>query len=399
MLPKRTRARRSFGRLRQRDSGRWQAAYTGPDGRLYKARATFDAKDDAVAWLAAERRLIDLDDWLPPDQRGQRKKRQRITFSEYANKWLANRIVKGQPLKPRTRAHYRKLLDNRLIPTFGDKPLTAITRDDVDDWHVGQGNATPTLTAHAYSLLRTILAGAVEDGLIVANPCHIRGAGNTRRAHKVDPLSVDELAVLVENMPDRYQLVCLLAAWCALRFGELAELRRKDVDVSNSRLKIRRGVVRADGQVLVGTPKSDAGARDVAIPPHLMQAVKDHLNDHAQPGREGLLFPARHGGQMAPSTLYGKEPRRVKVPGQPVEWQGGTNFYRARAIAGHPKLHFHDLRHTGAVLAAQTGATLAELMNRLGHSTPGAAMRYQHAARDRDKQIAEALSKLAEGNL
>ena len=56
---------------------------------------------------------------------------------------------------------------------------------------------------------------------------------------------------------------------------------------------------------------------------------------------------------------------------------------------------FHDLRHTGAVLAASTGATLAELMARLGHSTAGAALRYQHAAKNRDKVIAEALSNLA----
>jgi len=60
-------------------------------------------------------------------------------------------------------------------------------------------------------------------------------------------------------------------------------------------------------------------------------------------------------------------------------------------------LRFHDLRHSGAVLAAATGATLAELMGRLGHSTPAAAMRYQHAAQGRDKQIAALLSKLATG--
>lgn len=68
---------------------------------------------------------------------------------------------------------------------------------------------------------------------------------------------------------------------------------------------------------------------------------------------------------MAPATLY-------------------TVFYLARRAAGRPDLRWHDPRHTGAVLAAQTGATLAELMGRLGHSTPGAAMRYQHAAADRD---------------
>ena len=55
-----------------------------------------------------------------------------------------------------------------------------------------------------------------------------------------------------------------------------------------------------------------------------------------------------------------------------------------------------SLRHTGAVLAAQTGATLAELMGRLGHTTPGAALRYQHAAHGRDAEIARRLSALYE---
>jgi integrase len=70
-------------------------------------------------------------------------------------------------------------------------------------------------------------------------------------------------------------------------------------------------------------------------------------------------------------------------------------YHPAREAAGRPDLRFHDLRHTGAVLAAATGATLAELMARLGHSTVSAAMIYQHAAADRDKAIAEALSELA----
>ena len=69
-------------------------------------------------------------------------------------------------------------------------------------------------------------------------------------------------------------------------------------------------------------------------------------------------------------------------------------YYPARKAAGREDLCWHDLRHTGAVLAAQTGATLAELMGRLGHSTPGAAMRCQHAAADRDAEIARRLSAL-----
>jgi integrase len=87
------------------------------------------------------------------------------------------------------------------------------------------------------------------------------------------------------------------------------------------------------------------------------------------------VFPAKNGRHLQPSTLY-------------------RHFYRARAKAKRPDLRFHDLRHTGAVLAAQAGGTLAELMQRLGHSTPAAALRYQHAAQGRDKAIAAALSKL-----
>jgi integrase len=210
----------------------------------------------------------------------------------------------------------------------------------------------------------------------------VRGGGQVKRAVKIRPATLAELEVLVKAMPARYQLMVLLAAWCALRFGELAELRRGDVDVKNGLVHVRRGVTRAKGKRNVKGPKSEAGKRGVNIPPHLMHVVKTHLREHVAIGRDALLFPssgdANH--HIAPSTLY-------KV------------YYPAREAAGRPDLRFHDLRHTGAVLAAATGATLAELMARLGHSTAGAAMRYQHASQDRDKVIAAALSMLADGSV
>lgn len=124
------------------------------------------------------------------------------------------------------------------------------------------------------------------------------------------------------------------------------------------------------------TPKSDAGIRDVAIPPHIIPMIEDHLGQFTRSAKTALLFPAQHGGHLAPGTL-------------------ARHWYKARAAAGRPDLRWHDLRHSGAVLAAATGASLAELMARLGHSTPQAAMRYQHAAQGRDKQIAALLSKIA----
>lgn len=359
--------RARFGSLRRLPSGRWQARYTGPDGRTHKAPVTFDTKGDAEAYLATVRADILRDAWLPAVPR------ERLTFGRYADRWLD-----GRNLEARTREHYRKLLDAHILPTFTALPLRAITPDDVREWHATTCTGRPTLRAHAYGLLRTILGQAERDQLIPRNPCHIRGAGNVKRARKVEPATLAELEAAVTATPARYKLMVLLAAWCALRFGELAELRRSDVNTKKGVLHVRRAVARAEGQTIVKKPKSEAGVRDVAVPPHLLPMLREHLLQHAEPGKDGLLFPARHGGQLAPSTLA-----RV--------------WYPAREKAGRPDLRFHDLRHTGAVLAASTGATLAELMARLGHSTPAAALRYQHAAQGRDMAIAKALSALVEG--
>jgi integrase len=197
---------------------------------------------------------------------------------------------------------------------------------------------------------------------------------------KIRPATLDELVKLVDAMPDRYQAMVLLASWCALRFGELTELRRRDVDLDDGVIRVRRGVVRTKTGFTVTTPKSKAGERDVDIPPHLLPALREHLVEHVRPDPDALLFAAADGREhLAPASLY-------------------RSWYKARDAAGRPDLRFHDLRHTGAVLAAATGATLAELMERLGHSTPGAALRYQHVAAGRGRQIAEALSRLAESD-
>ena len=90
----------------------------------------------------------------------------------------------------------------------------------------------------------------------------------------------------------------------------------------------------------------------------IIPLIEAHLAEYVEPRRDSLVFPTEGGNHLQPSTLY-------------------RHWYRARVVLGRNDLRWHDLRHSGAVLAAATGATLAELMARLGHSTPAAAMRYQ----------------------
>jgi integrase len=365
-------AKRYFGNVRKRASGRFQARYTGPDGATYSAPVTFDSRQYADAWLNRVHGDIQAGRWASPGAAAAaRPPTPPPTLAEYAAAWLA-----GRDLSPSTRRLYGNVLKN-VLPALGAVQLPDITPVMVREWHVSLGRSTgPTMRAHAYSLLRTILNTAVADDVIAANPCRVRGAGSAKRARKIREASLAELEAITAAMPPRYRLMVLLAAWCALRFGELAELRRADIDVKNGVVHVRRGVIRGGDGTEVKGPKSEAGKRDVAIPPHLMPLVTGHLARHVAAGRDALLFPAAGGGHMAPSSLY-------------------AVYYPARDRAGRPDLRFHDLRHTGAVLAAATGATLADLMARLGHSTVSAAMRYQHAASDRDKVIAEALSALA----
>ncbi len=81
------------------------------------------------------------------------------------------------------------------------------------------------------------------------------------------------------------------------------ELRLRDIDLRTTRVKIRRGVVRVDGQFIVGPTTSDAGSRGVAIPPHLVPMVQDDLSRHTATGKDALLVPAADDDHMAPSTL------------------------------------------------------------------------------------------------
>lgn len=368
----RRKTREPFGRIRKLPSGRYQAAYTGPDLALHKGVSTFETLLDARGWLIAERHLMDAGTWVAPERRN--RQTAAATLAGYSRLWLADR-----ELKPRTRDLYRRLLDQKLLPTLGERLLVDISPAVVREWYGTLDPALPTRRAHAYALLRTILTTATTEDLITANPCRIRAAGNSKRVHKVKPASLAELEAIVAALPDRYGALVLLASWCALRFGELVELRRRDIDLKAGKVMVRRGVVVLDSRPVVGTPKSDAGIRDVSIPPHLIPVLAGHLERFAGPGRDGLVFPAAldNSQHMAHGTLF-------------KTWDA------ARTAAGRPDLRFHDLRHTGAVLAAQTGATLADLMLRLGHSTPAMAIRYQHASQDRDLEIARRLSAMVE---
>ncbi|WP_242453498.1 site-specific integrase [Mycolicibacterium sp. P9-64] len=355
-------------------NGRVQASYVYDDGRRYYATHTYDSRTDAEGWLANERKLIELGEWSPPESRAALRAVAGVTLREYSEQWLKHR-----DLTPKTHALYRRLLDSRILPELGDEILRAITPARVRAWWVGLGKATPTSNTHAYQLLKAIYNTALEDKAATENPCQMKAAGKPPKARDVKPLTPAELVKVAESAPEAYRVAVPVAAWCGLRFGELIELRRKDIHSEGERitLRIRRAATRVDSKLIVGPPKTDAGIRDVTVPPHVALQLREHMQKHTGRGPEAFVFTTTRGQRLS-TTAFTKA---VK-----------NGF----AAVGKPDMRVHDLRHVGATLAAQAGATTKELMSRLGHTTPGMAMRYQIAAQERDAKIADAMSRLAQ---
>lgn len=381
------RPRRSFGRLSQLPSGRWRARYTGPDGALHNAPDTFDAKIDAEGWLSTERRLIDLNAWAPPDERETRAEALNVSVAEYCKTVIDRRTTKQpDPLRPGSAAVYRSLVKTRIAPYMGSIGIGAVTPATVAGWvdsMAADHPDTKSRNSQAYRLFSSICSAAVEDGLLPVSPCRSPKAGRKPKAARKPLLATDEYTALVAALPDRYRLMAELMAGCALRLGEVTELRKKDVrvvraeDAVAATVAVARAVSWTTGETPhIGPPKSEAGRRTVTVPPHVAALLVDHLK--TLPSRDSLLFTNVTGAQIRPTSF-----RKV--------------FDRAAVSAGRPDVSPHMLRHFGAVQAALVGATLRELMDRLGHSTPTTALIYQHTAAGRDAEIAARMSKLSEG--
>lgn len=373
------RQRRGWGALRRLPSrrtpgrGRWQASYIGRDNRRHKAPHTFADRISAERWLSEERRLLDGGDWTPPADRDVWAAKGE-TVAVFGERWIRERR-----LKPRTRALYESQFKLHIEPVFGAVQVRHLTSERVRAWYAALDADYPRRNSQVYALLKSIMETAVSDGVIAANPCQIKGASYTDRKREPIILTVEELGKLAasDKMPDRYRMLVLLAGWCGLRWGEVIELRRKDISVDGSVLAVSRAVGHRKGQCLISTTKTGK-ARRVVVPPHIREELVRHLQHHVGPQEDGLLFAPARGGCHLNDKVF------------------ADSYYRpALAGVGRTGVTVHMLRHFGGTMAAQVGASVIETMDRLGHTTPAASMRYQKAVDQRAVVIAEALSELA----
>jgi integrase len=356
--------RAAFGTVDRLPSGRYRARYVGPDGRR-RSKVFGTAKADAWAWLATAQADLLRKAWRAPEA-GQR------TVGAFAADYLAR-----DDLRESTRSLYAGLWRLHLAPHWEDVPVGDVTPAKVRTWHTAASKGTgPTALAQSYRLLRSILAVAVADEVIAANPCRLRNASTPKATRPSRALTAAEAQSLADHLgqdrrTERYRALVLVLAFGGLRFGEATALRRSDV-LDGGKLRLERSVRYVGGRWLIGDPKTEAGRRTVSLPASVASALAIHLERFVTDSPDALVFGTGAGTFLHSANF-------------------GQTFRRAVEAVGLPPVRPHELRHTGATLAAATGATTKELMRRMGHATPAAALIYQHAADHRDEEIARAL--------
>jgi integrase len=165
-----------------------------------------------------------------------------------------------------------------------------------------------------------------------------------------------------------------ILASVGIRVGLRVNAFKQD-DVPVARQDEQVAVSEVHGQVVVGPPKSEAGKRRVALPASVVPALRAHLVMYAERGPRGRVFVGEKGATMRRGNFAPIWAAAIREAGLPEGFR------------------FHDLRHTGNMWAAESGANMRELMDRMGHSSMRAAVIDLHATRGASRVIADGIDR------
>jgi integrase len=352
-------------------NGRIQASYIAPDGKRHNAPDTFRTLTEAQRFLAAMRTRIAEGKWVDP--KAITASAECPEFMEFAVAHINMQTTRnGENLRKLTKEVYFRQLNGH-CQTFAGLTLNKISRPMIDKLYASI-SATGKLTtaSKVYKLLNSIFKRAVDYGYLKENPCSIKGANNLSSRKKVTIPTVDQVFDIAEAINPRFKFLVLLCAYGGFRFGEVTELRLKDVqllEIDGERryeFNVERAVTFVGKSFNVDRPKSAMSVRKVLVTSRMTPVVDDFLNAMSNTDPETLLFGTQ-------STKEGvDEHLRHDVLAK--------NWSRALKRAGieDQGITFHSLRHFAGTQYHLAGAVIPDLMKWLGDSSIASIQRYLH---------------------
>jgi integrase len=343
---------------------RWDVRWRDDAGR--QRHKAFERKQEAESFLAQIQ--ADLARGIYTDPAAGK-----VTVRTYAKSWLA-----AQTFDPSTREATELRLRLHIFPELGGRELRALRPSVVQAWTRSlQQRLASNYVRVVFANLSAVLSAAVDDGLIGRNPCR---AGSVRppapERRRIVPWSAERVAAVTAALPERYQVLVMLAAGCGLRQGEAFGLSPDDVDFLRGVVHVRRQVKIVHARQVFGAPKGGK-ERDLPLPEMVAMGLAAHLQ----------AFPA------VKVTLPWREPDgRAETAGLVVTTRERTAVARtyfnpyiwkpALDEAGVPATRdngMHALRHTYASVLLEDGVSIKAVAEYLGHADPGFTLRtYTH---------------------
>lgn len=301
-----------------------------------------------------------------------------ILFIEYAEQWFATYQLQNQPP---TQAMYRRMIYKYLKPLH-QMPLFNIKKSDIQ-WVINQNSQHPRTCQQIRLTVRQIIACAIDDGLLVRDVCRKvklptqkKNPDNGRR-----PLTDIEKAAIdsADFTPKQRAYVAILRG-CGLRPGEASALKPLDINWKTKTLRVDEAITYDENKVVWKEPKSDAGYREIPMPPFVVDALRAYMPTV----RDTVLFPMeRKGGPMTKSSrrrFWEGILRKIReAAGETVTSQGIQN----QKIFG---LIQYTFRHNYCTVLYYSGVSIKEAVRLMGHSDYKLIMEiYAHLDKQKEK--------------
>jgi len=314
---------------------------------------------------------------------------ERTARSWTVERWLRYWLSSRTSIRPTTRLHYTRDVENFLIPYLGKLCLAGLDTRRLRAAFAQIANTTnhrgqpqsPSCLHHLRTTLRAALNLAVREGVIINNPARHLEVPSYRKPHpqvwtdgRVDEWrrtgirpavavwTADHLATFLDAVvSDRLFALWWLIALRGLRRGEACGLRWCEIDLDHGVPFVVRNRTTAGYRVIEGDPKTAAGVRAVALDRHTVRVLREHRRRQLEHRARrlaagkiwrdcGYVFVGPDGGPIHPGYVTQRFAKLVKA-------------------ADVPPIRLHDLRHGAASLAHQAGADLKTLQELLGHSS------------------------------
>lgn len=375
------------GYIEQRGENSWRVVVDlGRDalGKKDRIRETVrGTKEEAEVRLAALILEVDSGCYVEPSK---------MTLGEFLSRWLEDHVQHS--VRQSTYDMYETLVRLHIAPDIGHVRLDKLSPMDLQSFIARKrtgpradgkpGKLSSSTVRHIYNILRIALRCAVKWQVLARSPLDAVDAPRVERRpiRYWEPAEVSQFLRAARG--ERLYAAFHLALTTGMRRGEILGLTWKDVSLEASTVAVRQALVRTSQGNKIQEPKTAGSRRVIALPHETVEALRRHKEAQAEEKdlfeeayeERGLVFPSYSGTPLDPRNFV-------------------RTFERVIAIAGVPKIAFHDLRHTHATLLLQAGVHPKVVAERLGHTEIGTTLdTYSHVLPSIQRDAANAMSAI-----